>query len=408
MFKKISLTILVLLFSVLGLIGKFQAPAQAQEPTITATVSAQATTTQLEAPAPLIFEGEVIKIIESGTQPMPMGSLTTPTEQTPLAPYQILQIKITSHPQPNQKDQLIEVKNQAAISDSNFDLQYEEYQAGNKLRIQSFPSQQNDETYYNILGQLKRPGLLALTAIFVVVVLVVGRIWGFLSLVGMGVSFLVIFQLIIPLIINGTNPILAALLGSVIIIPTTFYISHGFNLKTHVGIVSTFLALAVTGLLAIFFVQATHLTGFASEEAGFLHVERHGSIDIRGLLLAGIIIGTLGILDDVTVGQASTVEQLKKAKPNIKLWELFKQGMQVGQDHISSMVNTLVLAYSGSALPLLLLFFGNQRSLADVFESELIAEEVVRMLVGSIGLVLVAPLATFLAASWFTKYYHQK
>ncbi|MFH1959616.1 MAG: YibE/F family protein, partial [Patescibacteria group bacterium] len=169
------------------------------------------------------------------------------------------------------------------------------------------------------------------------------------------------------------------------------------------GVVATFISLVITGLLAVYFVDVTHLTGFASEEAGFLQVERQGSIDIRGLLLAGIIISTLGILDDVTIGQASVVKQLKKANPKISFLELFKNGMKVGQDHISSMVNTLVLVYSGSALPLLLLFFDSQKTFVDILEFELIAEEIVRMLVGSIGLVLAAPLATIMAAYIFSK-----
>jgi uncharacterized membrane protein len=244
---------------------------------------------------------------------------------------------------------------------------------------------------------------LTLTFIFIAVVLAVGKLWGALSLAGLFISFLVIFKLILPLIIKGVNPVLVAILGSLIIIPSTFYISHGFNKKTHVGVISTFISLIITGLLAVYFVDATHLTGFASEEAGFLQVERQGMIDIRGLLLAGIIIGTLGILDDVTIGQASTVRQLKKANPKMGWLDLFKKGMKVGRDHVSSMVNTLVLVYSGSSLPLLLLFFDSQKTFIDVLEFELIAEEIVRMLVGSIGLVLAAPMATILAAYLFSK-----
>jgi uncharacterized membrane protein len=205
------------------------------------------------------------------------------------------------------------------------------------------------------------------------------------------------------MIINGYNPVLSTLIGAAIIIPATFYVSHGINKKTHVGVIATLISLTFTGILALIFIKQTYLTGFASEEAGFLEIERHGTIDIKGLLLAGIIIGTLGILDDVTIGQASVVEQIKRTNPAIGFLKLFEKGLKVGQDHISSMVNTLVLVYAGSSLPLLLLFFGSQKGFIDILEFELVAEEVVKMLVGSIGLIFAAPLATALAAYIFTK-----
>lgn len=314
-----------------------------------------------------------------------------------LVSFQELRIQITKG---SLKDREITLKNSPATGTVS-SINFEEYQIGDKLRIYYSKDYEGNPTYF-INGEVKRDGLLALAIIFIATVLVVGRVWGAFSILGMIVSFLVIFKLIIPLIIRGTNPVFSAMLGSFIIIPTTFYISHGFSLKTHVGVISTFLALLFTGSLSVVFVEASHLTGYASEEAGFLQVERQGTIDIRGLLIAGIIIGTLGILDDVTIGQASTVEQLKLANPKIKTLDLFKQGMKVGQDHVSSMVNTLVLVYAGSALPLLLLFFDDQRNFLDIIEFELIAEEIVRMLVGSIGLVLVAPLATIMAAYLFT------
>lgn len=311
-----------------------------------------------------------------------------------ILPFQTVSVKITKG---SQIDQVISIDHRA--SSMNL-VQYQKYQEGDKIKV--IAAQNSDgNLIYSIDGHLKREGLLQLLGLFLIVVLVVGRVWGALSILGLAVSFLVIFQVIIPLIIKGTNPVVAAVVGAMIIVPTTFYISHGFNKKTHVGVVATTIGLIITGVLAVYFVNATHLTGFASEEASFLQIERSGSINIRQLLLAGIIIGTLGILDDVTVGQASLVEQLKRANRNFSRKQLFKNGMKVGQDHISSMVNTLVLVYAGSALPLLLLFFDSQHGFVDILEFELITEEIVRMLVGSIGLVLAAPLATALAALVF-------
>ena len=329
-----------------------------------------------------VLEGKVVKILETGQKSV----------GDQLAPYQKLEIQVY-----RPSDQIIQVINEANISGLST-ISYKEYKMGDNLRIQAVKSAMNlDKTNYFIEGYVRKHALITLLILFIVVVLVVGRIWGALSLVGLVISFAIIFGLIIPLIIKGVNPVVTAVLGSLVIIPSTFYASHGFNKKTHVGVISTLIALVLVGILAGYFIDATHLTGYASEEAGFLAVERQGSIDIRGILLAGIIIGTLGILDDVTIGQASVIQQLKAANSNLSGWELFKRGMAVGQDHISSMVNTLVLVYSGSALPLLLLFYGGNKGFMDVIEFELIAEEIVRMMVGSIGLVLSAPLATGLA-----------
>jgi len=313
--------------------------------------------------------------------------------------YQILSVEISGE---DQKEQLIEIKH-SAISMGLQNVQFEKYSQGDKIRIDVYTGKEGEENTYIVSGKTKKDGLILLLFIFIGVVLVVGKWWGFLSLIGLLVSFGVIFQFIIPTIIAGNNPIIIAIFGAFIIVPTTFYISHGINKKTHVGVLSTLIMLTFTGILSWLFIDMTHLTGYASEEAGFLQVTRYGTVDIRDLLLAGIIIGTLGVLDDVTVGQASVVEQIKLANKNIKMWDLFRKGMRVGQDHISSMVNTLVLVYAGSALPLLLLFFGGNKSFLDIIEFELIAEEIVRMLVGSIGLILAAPLATLMAAYFFRK-----
>lgn len=334
------------------------------------------------------IEGEVTKILASGRESF----------NDELIPFQELQIQVNKGPN---QGETIELKNSAA-GFGLVDVRYQEYQVGDRLRI-SYQPQVEGAGRYAIEGQIKRKALFNLTLLFLLVVLIVGRKWGALSIFGLIISFLVIFKIVIPLIISGRDPILAAALGSTIIIPSTFYVSHGFNRKTHVAVIVTLVALLITGWLATYFVNAAHLTGFASEEAGFLQVQRQGTIDIRGLLLAGIIIGALGILDDITLGQASTVKQLAKVNPEMNFKDLFIRGMQVGQDHISSMVNTLVLVYAGSALPLLLLFFDSQKTFIDLLEFELIAEEIIRMLVGSIGLVLAAPLATALAAYLFQK-----
>ena len=276
------------------------------------------------------------------------------------------------------------------------------YKKGDKLIIMHNKDFEGNDLFF-VSDYVRRDALLILFIIFVVVALAVGKIWGITSLVGMGFSFLVIFKFILPQIINGANPILIAILGSLFIIPVTFYLSHGLNKKTTIAIAATVIALIITGILASVFVDMARLTGFASEEAAFLQVASQGAVNIKGLLLAGIIIGALGVLDDVTVSQASIVNQLKQADNKMSFRELYRRAMKVGQDHTSSMVNTLVLVYTGAALPLLLLFVDRPHPFLEVINYEIIADEIVRTLVGSIGLILAVPITTIMACFFFDK-----
>ena len=212
-----------------------------------------------------------------------------------------------------------------------------------------------------------------------------------------------IFAFILPQISAGHDPIFIAILASLFIIPVTFYLSHGLSRKTTTAVAGTFIALIITGILATIFVNVTRLTGFSSEEAGFLQAEKGGLVNIKGLLLAGIIVSVLGILDDITVSQASVVHQLKKLSPNLTLMQLYSKAMEVGRDHIASVVNTLVLVYAGAAMPLFLLFIDSSRPFGQVINHELIAEEIIRTLVASIGLILAVPITTFLTAYFIKK-----
>ncbi|MBU1033884.1 YibE/F family protein [Patescibacteria group bacterium] len=278
------------------------------------------------------------------------------------------------------------------ISLENIDPRIE-YKVGDKLMIY----RANAETFL-IADQVRTNALLVLFLVFVFFVLLISKWRGLGSLLGMSFSFLVIIYFILPKIAAGGDPILIAILGSLLIIPATFYPSHGMNRKTTIAVFSTLIALVVTGFLASFFINFAKLSGLSSEEAGFLQTINPGLFNMKGLLLAGIIIGVLGVLDDVTVSQASIVEQLKIADPNLKTAELYKKAMQVGHDHISSMVNTLVLVYAGASLPLLLLFNDAAKPFSEIVNYEIIADEIVRTLVGSIGLILAVPISTFLSA----------
>ncbi|PIU02447.1 YibE/F family protein [Candidatus Shapirobacteria bacterium CG09_land_8_20_14_0_10_49_15] len=270
------------------------------------------------------------------------------------------------------------------------------YQVGDQVML-SLNYGLAGEEIYNLVELVRRKQLLTLFLIFIVLVIAVGRWRGVASLAGLGLSFLVIFKLILPQINQGKDPVRVAILASLLLIPLTFCLSHGWNKKTLVAMVGTLGALVLTGLLAKYFIDGMRLMGFASEEAGFLKASR-SDFNIRGLILAGIIIGALGVLDDITVAQAAVVQQLKQSNAKLRPREVFWRAMKVGQDHIASMVNTLVLVYTGAALPLLLLFISNPLPFSQVINYEIIAEEVIRTLAGSIGLVAAVPLTTFLAS----------
>ncbi len=320
-------------------------------------------------------------------------------------------IRIMEEKGPYQKLEILVTK--GSLQDKNITIEsgnlpmsnLPKYQVGDKLVINYGTDFKGNDSFY-ITDYVRRSGLFWLLVIFVMIAVAVGRWQGVTSLVGMGISFLVIFKFILPKISTGSDPVQIAILGSLIIIPATFLLSHGVNKKTAIAIVGTLISLIVTGILANAFVEASKLTGFASEEAGFLQAFKPGLINIKGLLLAGIIIGVLGVLDDITISQAAIVQQLKAANPKLKAGELYKKAMAVGKDHIASMVNTLILVYTGAALPLLLIFIDNPHPFSEVINYEIIADEVVRTLVGSIGLILAVPITTFIASLVYDKQNH--
>lgn len=283
----------------------------------------------------------------------------------------------------------------------------ESYKKGDLLLVIKTEDIEGKDLYY-IADKVRRAPLYILFAIFIGLALLMGRKQGALSLLGMGISFLVIFTYILPQIIAGQNPVITAIIGATIIIPITFVLSHGMNAKTVISIIATIIALIITGILSYFFVGMASLTGLASEEATFLLAEIGERINLQGILLAGIIIASLGVLDDTTIAQASLVKELKQANEKLMFYELFKRGMNVGRDHIASVINTLVLVYTGASLPLLLLFTYSGKSFSEVVNYEIIAVEIVKMLVGSIGLILAVPITTLIAAYYFQEIKKEK
>lgn len=276
------------------------------------------------------------------------------------------------------------------------------FKTGDKVKVSIFTNPDDSKQAF-ITDSIRTPAIYWLFALFIIAVLVIGRKQGLGSIVGMVVSFAVLFLFIIPRITIGQSPIWITLIGVLFILPVTFYLSHGFNKKTTIALVSTFLSVCFTSLIALFFINAGKISGYANEQAAFLQVARQGTFDIKGLLFAGIIISVLGILDDVTVSQSSIVNTLRKELPKAKVLDIYKKAMNVGRDHIGSVVNTLVLVYTGASLPLLVMFTDSSTSFNDAINYEIIAEEIIKTLVSSIGLVLSIPLTTFLAAYFLKK-----
>lgn len=271
-----------------------------------------------------------------------------------------------------------------------------DFRAGDQLVLGYQPDVPPAQAY-SVADYQRDTPLLLLGAVFVLVVLALGRLKGIRALAGLGVSLAVVVWFLLPAILAGSSPIMVALVGAALIAFVALYVAHGFSSRTTIALLGTLVSLALVGVLAWLFVGMGRITGFASEEAVLLQFSA-GEVNLQGLVLAGIIVGALGVLDDVTVTQVSAVWEVRRANPRLGTWELYRSGLAVGRDHIASTVNTLVLAYTGAALPLLLFFRQADRALSEVVTGELIATEIIRTLVGSVGLAAAVPITTLLAA----------
>lgn len=258
--------------------------------------------------------------------------------------------------------------------------------------------QQEGKTNYSISEAYRLPILSGLGLLFFALVLVLVKKQGFFSFLGMIISFGVLIFLLIPQLLAGANPITTSLIAAVIISAVSLYLSHGWSVRSHLSFASILTALFITTGLSAAVTKFGQFTGYGSEEAMFLQMGPTASINVQGLFLGGILLGTLSILDDIAVSQVSIVFQLKHAQEKLSAKELYSRALSIGKDHVASLVNTLVLAYAGASLPLFLLFStANATPLWVTLNSEMIAEEIVRTLIGSIALVLTVPISTALA-----------
>lgn len=257
---------------------------------------------------------------------------------------------------------------------------------------------------YFFLDFQRERSLVILLLLFAGAVVVLGRLQGVRSLVALALSFVVLAVFTLPALLETGSPVLVAVTGSAAVAIITVYLTHGVTHLSTVALLGSLSSLTATGVLAWIFVRATSLTGLSDENGLFL-LAGNDRIDLPGVLLAGMIIGTIGVLDDVTVTQASVVAELHEADRSTSARGLYVAALRVGRDHIGSVTNTLVFAYAGAALPLLLLFTQAQLSLGTILTSEIVAIEIVQALVGGVGLICSVPLTTALAA-WVVRFGH--
>ncbi|MEW5717282.1 MAG: YibE/F family protein [Chloroflexota bacterium] len=331
-------------------------------------------------------EARVVRVIETGKVEIAPGQTQ---------PFQRLELEIVSGPLRGQR---------AQVEHGATDLSSEESLFRKDDHVLVAVAARAEGGYAFMITDVVRTGALALLgAIFLGFAVMVSGWKGVRALIGLAVSFVVLLGFVLPQILAGRNPVLVSVIGSLGLLAVTLYLTQGWALKTHAALLGVCITLILTGALAAFAVNLTRLSGFGSEEAMFLQTAGT-SVNLRGLLLAGIIVGTLGVLDDVIVGQASAVMELAEANPAWGWRELYQRAMNIGQDHIAATINTLVLAYVGAAMPVLLLFQLYPEPWMQTLNREMIAEEVVRTLVGSLGLIAAVPITTLIASVLRSRY----
>jgi uncharacterized membrane protein len=357
----------------------------------------------------LLFAAFVIWGIPYLFRPAPVISgVATFGSQTVLA--RVTKIVDEGQIEMNGKNQLYQVMRVEVLEGDYKGIPFDVDYGKRSLRSDNFRFVPGDEVYVmvdktpnNVLqayyvDYVRSKPLAILLIAFVLSILIMGRWKGLGSLVALAFSMLMIVWYIIPHILSGEDPVKVSLIGSVILLGATLYLTYGWNLKTHASVLSMMLSLLLTGMLSLLFVSLTRLTGYGDENALFLMQASSIQIDPRGLLLGGMIIGALGVLDDLVTSQSAAVVEILDANPSLGFRRTFEKAMRVGQDHVAATVNTLVLAYTGASLPLLLMFTLGNGSYTFLFNSEFLAEEIVRTLVGSLGLIAAVPISTFVAA----------
>ncbi|MBI2048653.1 MAG: YibE/F family protein [Parcubacteria group bacterium] len=262
----------------------------------------------------------------------------------------------------------------------------------------------NGTEQYTVQEVDRRPVLVLLGVLFGLVIIAFGGIQGARSLLALAGSLLTIAYILIPLLVAGYPPVPVSVAVASAVLFFAIFFTHGFNKGSTVAFGGTVLAVAMTGIIAYGVVEIASLTGLSSDESMYLNLNTGGQLNFVGLLLAAVIIGALGALDDIAITQVAVVRELMLANDALPPMDVYRRAMRVGKEHVGALVNTLVLAYTGAALPLLLLFSFADGGLLTVINREVIATEMVRTVIGSIGLVLAVPITTILAVLVFSRW----
>jgi uncharacterized membrane protein len=257
--------------------------------------------------------------------------------------------------------------------------------------------------YYQFKDADRTVSLALVVFAFVVILVGFTGIHGLRALASLALSIGAILFVLIPLLLSGYSPVFASIVVAGAVLAIALFLTHGVNARSTIAFIGTFGAIVVTSGIAIIFVNASHLTGLSSDAAIYLNFSTKGTLDFGALLLGSIIIGILGVLDDVAITQAAVVAELRRANASFGVRELYTRALRVGRAHITSLVNTLSFAYIGVALPLVLLLVQADSSIVLSLNQEMVAAELIRIFVGSIGLILAVPFTTIIGALWYAR-----
>ena len=327
-----------------------------------------------------MYKAEVFEVIEEGT--VTLGERTQS--------YQVFRVEVLEGPYKGLITEIDYGKRQVRPEGSPLE-------PGDQLIVSINQAPDGSVNSY-FIDFVRTSPLLWLLVAFVLLSVLVGGWQGARGLLGLAVSLVVILVYIIPGILDGKDPIVVTLIGGFLLLGISLYLIYGWALKTHAAVLALFFTLVFTGLMINFFVDLTRLTGFGDEDILFVIQQVDININLRGLVMAGMLIGAMGALDDLVITQVSVVLELHEADSELGMRSLYQRAMRVGQDHISAMINTLFMAYAGAALPTLLLFSLSGQGFVDLINLEFVAEEVVRILAGSLGLITAAPISTGIAS----------
>lgn len=302
----------------------------------------------------------------------------------------LVKVKLTSGPE---KGQVVSFEHVISANES-FQMHLK---PKDKILVGAFMNPNGTKEYY-VEEYLREGSLLWLLILFVITILWVGRGHGLKALVTLGFTLLVVWYVLIPLMLKGVSPLLATIGISALATTFTLVILSGFSKKSFSAIIGTVAGVVVAAVIAYWMGETAHLTGLSNEEAVMLKYIPHGDIfDPRQLLFSGILLGTLGAAMDVAMSISSAISEIHFHNPSLSRRKLMKSGMNVGRDVMGTMVDTLILAYLGTALPLVLLFTANQIPMQKVLNMDMIATEIVRSLAGSIGIIASLPLTAGIA-----------